>query len=304
MYLGAAMRIHNFLPIFLECLERWKDLPSADEFARTYYAAISPLVGVVFDDFEKRIGGDLYAVLEGLNWSTYRDHAVRLSPAAEEARLRKHIASVERCLGVTLEGDAILFGAFTCMDGYARFDEGRHRVFLGVDESHGRGAYLDVLMAHELTHVARESRPEVWTGFGLDPKMTHDQFTESQPVVEHLMNEGFSCVVSELLVPGVDPWHYAYVEEDVLARVLEHGPAVDRAIQRELREEKGVYYRLYSPDSYLPRLPTFTHYVWAWQWVKALLAEFGGGDPRRLLARCSKDFVAHALDFRLTGLAR
>src|SRR6201999_3644761 len=113
-------------------------------------------------------------------------------------------------MGFKLEGEAILMGAFTAMDGYARFDRGTHRVFLGVDESHGRGRYLDVLIAHELTHVGRESRPEVGAGFGLNPRRTQAEVTESQPVVEHLMGEGFSCAVSELVVPGEPAWVYAY----------------------------------------------------------------------------------------------
>jgi hypothetical protein len=291
------MNVHNHLPLLLDCLRRWTERPRREQFLAEYFDPISKLVGVIFEDR----GRDFYGVLEDLNWKTYRDEALTLDPPAEEARLRAHIASVEALFGFKLEGEAVLFGAFTCMDGYARFDRGSHRVFLGVDESHGRGRYLDVLLTHELTHVARESRPEVWRGWGLDPAMTHDQFTETQPVIEHLVGEGFSCAVSERLVPDEDPWTYAYQTEDGLARILAHGPAYDRAIHAEIRKsnEDGDYGRLYNPKLYAPGMPPLGHYAWAWQWVKSLLARRAGGDPRKLVAVCSKELIEDALAFRL-----
>lgn len=292
------MQIHNQLPLLLACLRRWETRPDVATFEREYFAPLAPWLSTVFGDAKS-----LYVQLLELNWPQYRSETLTLDPAFEEARVRRRLAQVEELFGLTLGGQALLFGAFTCMDGYARFDRGDHCVYLGVDESHGRGAYLDVLIAHELTHVVRETRPEVWSGWGLSLEMTHDEFTESLPVVEHLMNEGFSCVVSELLVPNEDAWHYAYQSEDSLARVLEHGPAVDAVVHAELREPDGDYSRLYSPRRYGRQMPQFTHYVWAWQWVKHLLRVQAGGDARRLAGTCSKDLVADALAFKLERLA-
>lgn len=292
------MQIFNHLPRLLDCVGRWEQRPALAAFEREYYAPLAGQLDTVFGDARS-----LYAQLLELTWATYRAETLRLDPAREEARLRRRLADVEALFGEALGGEAVLFGAFTCMDGYARFERGHHTVYLGVDESHGRGAYLDVLIAHELTHVVRETRPWVWEGWGLSLAMTHDDFTEQLPVVEHLVNEGFSCAVSELLVPGEDAWHYAYQTEDSLARVLEHGPAVDAVVHGELRDPDGDYGRLYSPRRYGRGMPPFTHYVWAWQWVKRLLRDHAGGDPRRLVGRCSKDFVEDALGFRLERLA-
>lgn len=222
-----------------------------------------------------------------------------LDPGLEESRLRRSIESVEKLLGTTLTGEAVLFGSFTSMDGYARFEKGEHRVFLGVDENHGPGSYLDILITHELTHVARESVPEVWEGFGLNPKMTHDEFVENMPVIEHLMSEGFSCVVSELLNPKEDPWNYAYQTEHSLPQILLHGPAVDHAVHAQLAKGKGEYHELYDVENYTPVLPRYAHYVWAWQWVKHLLKEIGKGDPKKLLGICSKELQNDALEFKL-----
>ena len=288
------MKIHNCLPLLVNCLRDWETLPSEKEFVARYSKPLEPFAGDFFEDH--------YSVLEKLDWQAYRNEALNLSPEREEFRVKKHLRDVETLFGFKLEGEIILCGAFTAMDGYARFDRGTHQVFLGVDESHGRGKYLDVLMTHELTHVARESRSEVWEGFGLNPKMTQDEFTESQPVLEHLMSEGFSCVVSEILVPGQDPWGYAYQDKEKLESILKHGSAVDQAIRKELRDSDGDYGRLYRSGSYQPRQPLFAHYVWAWQWVKHLLLDQMDGDPRKLVARCSKEFLEDALQFELKGI--
>jgi hypothetical protein len=289
------VKIHNELPSFLSVLRKWKVPPKYEEFVSEYLNPQEPLIGVVFDDGR----ADFYSALADLDWQAYREEALRLDPKKEELRVLKHLRDVEKLFGFELSGEIVLFGSFATIDGYARFDRGTHRVFLGVDESHARGGYLDVLVTHELTHVARESRPEVWEGFGLDPKMTHDDFTEYQPVIEHLMGEGFSCVVSELLVPGEPEWDYAYQSEASLKKVMGNGRKVDEQIRKELLDPDGDYGSLYSPQRYGPGMPIFTQYVWAWRWVQRLLCEQAGGDPRKLVSRCSKDFIADALAFEL-----
>jgi len=283
-------------------MDRWTTIPTLREFSAHYYAELAPKLDTVFGGAES-----LYSVLLDLNergqWAAYRAQTLGLDPAAELERLVRHIDSVEAYFGVKLEGESVLFGAFASMDGYARFDRGKHVVYLGVDENHGPSPYLDVLMTHELTHVARESQPEVWTGFGLNPKMTHDEFTENIPVIEHLMNEGFSCVVSEALVPIPERYHYAYQSEASLRRVESHGSALDRVIHAQIAlGVEGDYGKLYRSRSYHPTMPDFAHYVWAWQWVKALVKDYGGGDPRALLKRCSADFIEHALRFKLVEI--
>ena len=294
------MEIHNHLPHFLESMQRWEKLPKLTEFKDSYFRFIARDCEPIFDQAE-----DLYGVLSDLNWAEYRADSLKLDSAREEKRLRKHLRAVEDFFNLDLKGEIVLFSAFTCMDGYARFDQGSHRVFLGVDESHGRGRYLDVLQVHELTHVVRESRPEVWEGFGLNLRMSHSEFTENQPVIEHLMGEGFSCAVSEILVPSHEIWHYAYQEKDSLEKIFKHSPSVDQVVHRELKLGKhGDYGNLYDTSQYRPRLPQLTHYVWAWQWVKQVIQDFGGGDPLKVVSRCSKDFVDHALEFELSRVTR
>jgi len=279
------MKIHNRLPLLIECLRRWESCPTEEQFVVEYATPMQSSAGDFFEDF--------HGVLTDLDWNAYRRQTLKIDAAQEEARLKSHIKAVEDLFGFLLQGDVNLMGSFGAMDGYARFDRGSHMVFLGVDESFHRDRYIDILTTHELTHVARESRPEVWQGFGLNPRMTQAEFTESQPVIEHLMGEGFSCAVSEILVPHQPAWEYAYQTQKSLAKVLGNGPSLDQTVHFELRHPDGDYGRLYRAR------PAFAHYVWAWQWTKHVLKKYADGDPRKLVARCSKDFIQDALEFKL-----
>jgi hypothetical protein len=293
------MKIDNTLPLFLDCLHRWERRPSAAVFAREYAEPMRLYAGDFFDGF--------HPYLAELDWDAYRREVLLMDPAREEARTRLILARVEALFGFELPGEILLYGSFATMDGFARFDRGEHRVFLGVDESHGRGRYIDVLTAHELAHVARETRPSTWTGWGRDPKMSRREYREeAMNAIEHLFSEGLSCAVSELVVPGEPEWAYCYQDEDSLARIRRHAPALDRVIHRTLEEPEGDYGHLYDGDSYRPAMPDYAHYAWAWQWVRSLLAR-EGGDPSEivggLVGRCSKDLVESARSFRLESSA-
>jgi hypothetical protein len=185
------MKVHNSIPLFLECLTRWKTRPTEKQFIEEYAKPLHLTVGEFFDDF--------YEVLLDLDWNVYRTHALQMNAEFEGTRFHKNLELVENLFGFKLEGEVFLLGTFESMDGFARFEHGRHKVYLGLDESFSNGKYLDVLTTHELTHVARESRPEVWQGFGLDPKMSRADFLEYQPVIEHVFGE---WPISLLLTPG------------------------------------------------------------------------------------------------------
>ena len=298
--ISEGVKIYNFLPSLVECARRWEEPPAVGEFVSNYFNPMKHMIDDVFDD-----GAVMHRLLLGLDWTSFRRELLTMDPHREEARVRKHLQDVEKIFGFKLEGEIVLFGAFGSMDGYARFEKGRHRVYLGVDESHARADYLDILEVHELTHVARESRPDVWNGWGLNPKMTHDEFVESQPAIEHVFGEGFSCAISEMLVPCDKPWRYFYLEEEDYALIRKNASAVDEAVHREIRAgNEGDWSRLYSSTSYKPRLPTFTHYFWGWQWTRHLIRDRAGGDPSKLVNICSNELIEDALAFRLHGIKK
>jgi len=278
------MQIYNHLPLLIKCLHQWKTAPTEQQFLNDYFKPISETTGRFFQRFHE-------SILD-LDWEKYREHALKLVPEEQEARLRKHLADIENLFKFKLEGEVFLVGTFEDMDGYARFDRGSHKVYLGVDENYHR-PYIDILMTHELTHVARESRPEVWEGFGLNPKMTQKEFQLYQPVIEHLMGEGFSCVVSEILVPREDPWDYVYQTKESLADLYKRGPELDRFVKKQLKDPDGDYGHYYGFH------PVFAHYYWAMNWVKKVMHDFAGGDPQKLVTMSSKDFIEHALKFEV-----
>ena len=293
------MKIYNTLQLFVDCLKKWETLPSESELLKNYLEPLENLLAPMLKDFSSHGRPSFYETLSSLNWKEYREQTLGLDPSRELKRLKHQMSLVENIFSLTLECEVVLWGAFTLMDGYARFDKGTHRVYLGVDEQFLHPHYLNILMSHELTHVARESRPSVWTGFGLDPEMSHTQFQKSQPVIEHLFSEGFSCVVSEILNPSDQPWNYVYQTKDSLEQVFENGPAVDRVVHHHLKDKSASYRTLYDLSQYSRQLPRYSHYAWAWQWVKKVLADFGHGDPKQILTLCSKELMDHAMSFRL-----
>ena len=282
------MKINNHLPLLLHCLEKWQKMPSKREFYQTYAA---PLSTTSVEDFFE----NFYSVIQDLNWDQYRTHTLKLNPEKEQKRLEHWIHAIEKLFDFKLKGEVILLGTFHTMDGFAQFDKGQHRVFLGVDENFHHPHYCDILIAHELTHVARETRPEVWEGYGLDPLMSRSVYLNAQTVVEHLMGEGLSCAVSEILVPGLHPSAYVYQTESSYEKILSKKAVLDHHVKLELKHPDGDYGNLYGID------PTYAHYTWAFHWVKKLLAECNH-DPKKLVGRCSKDFLTHALHYDLSKL--
>ncbi len=288
----SEMKIHNTLPLLKEQLERWKSIPKESEFIQHYAKPMQKYVGDYFDDF--------YQVLGNLNWKEYRESTLECNDEKWEERLKKHIRDVEKLFNQKLTGEAVLFGSFHTIDGFARFDQGNHKLYLGIDESHNDGNYLDILMVHELTHVVREGKDSVWKGWNLNPKMSREEFLNKQPVIEHLFGEGFSCVISELLVPGEQPRKYCYQSAESYKHVLSYGKEVSERIHREIKKfENGDYGSLYNGSTYQPRMQQFTQYVWAFHWIKKLMSDVAKNNPNEIVDVCSKQFVEHALDFYL-----
>jgi hypothetical protein len=296
------VKIINLLPVYLDCLKRWETPPTRKQFDDEYMTPVQDWLAPMLEDFsDYRDGALLFEAIGDLNWSQYRTEAITLNSDGEMKRVETQLLNVESMFGLKLQGEIVLFGAFTMMDGYARFNQGTHRVYLGVDESHGRGRYLDILESHELTHVARESRASVWEGMGLKLSMTHDDFVAGQTVLEHLFSEGFSCAVSQKINPSHEDWNYVYQSRESLDEIYEKSAILDQVIHQELKKgATGNYRQLYRVAEYPEVLPRYAHYVWAWAWVSQLIKDYGDGDPKPLLGRCSLDFFDHALGFRLT----
>ncbi len=300
------MQIHNFIPVLIDCLKQWKNPPRENEFLIYYERILEPWLKPMLEDFKSYRDFSFFDCIRDVNWEQYRKKALTIDPQFEEARVKRCLSDVEGLLGQTLEGQVIVFGSFESIDGYARFHKGKHTVYFGVDENPGPSKYLDVLAVHELTHVAREGQASVWQGFGLSPTLTHDEFVEHLPLIEHLVNEGFSCLTSELLVPGLMPHEYTYQTTETYHYIMNHKDILNTTIHACLKDPAKRYVELYQPATYQAynreytgEFPLFAQYVWGWLFTKHLLHTFAGGDIKRLLKTSSKELVDAALQFKI-----
>jgi hypothetical protein len=161
---------------------------------------------------------------------------------------------------------------------------------------------LDILIAHELTHVAREAQPEVWEGWGLSPTMSRAEFTAGYPTLEHLFNEGFACVVSQAAHAqggaGGEPWRFVYQNAETWSQLRQPEVlrAIDAKIHAVLRDPSRSHREFYDTASYgVGELPDFVHYTWAWAWAKSMCTR----PLSEMVKLCSKDWREQALAFRL-----
>lgn len=289
------MRIYNFLPLLLDCLEKWETPPAREVFHSEYLTPIQNELHLNFP--HHRI--DLHTTLLNLDWNSYRTQTLLLNPVDQEAKLRSLIQKTENLFGISLVGDILLFGGFRMIDGYAQFNQGSHLVFLGLDIHQESSYSLEIMMAHELGHVARESRSEVWESWGLNPKMTNPEFVQNQPVIEHLLGEGLSCLVSELLVPGARPRDYVFQTELGFVKILENKGLINSVIQEALGDPQYGYRGLYNLDLYQNLIPPFGHYYWAWQWTRTIFADQFHSNPKEILNTSSKLMLSHGQKYKI-----
>ena len=297
------MKITNLLPIQLDCLKRWEQIPTLEIFKKELFPQVQPYFEDAFGPAE-----EIYEHFKdpNLNWEKFRTQALKIDEEKELERIKRNLAKVENQFNLKLQGEIVLFAMFHYIDGYARFDKGTHRVFIGLSTENTNDYYYDILETHELTHVARESRPETWQGWGLSLNVSNDEFVENQPVLEHLFGEGYSCYISQILNPGHPEWEYVYQTQESFELIVKHVNEVDRVMHEQIElekisPEKADYFKLYHSEQYNPPLPLFTQYVWAKAWVENLTKN---EKPNDLLTRCSIDLRNHALNFRLTNFQK
>lgn len=299
------MRIHNELGRFLKCVESWPERPESHLVEEAYGKPLAKLLAPMFEDFSG-YRGQTYQISNPIadieNWSEYRNKILTMNVAQVEKRFRLTLQKVEDFFGKELSGDVLLWGSFHSMDGYARFHEGKHFVYLGLDEIFSEPEYaMEVLMAHELTHVVREGTHKVWQEYGLNPLMTHDEFRDSQPTLEHLFGEGFSCAVSKFLNPEAPDHRIVYQSVDSMKTVYKAAQFIDQGIHQTIEDANARYWVLYNSDTYpkskeYPEVPRFSHYAWAWKWIESLCR---AEKPQVLAQQSSAHFRDSALKFSL-----
>lgn len=207
-------------------------------------------------------------------------------------RAHRTVAKVEELFGRTLDADMCLFAAFGRIDGYARFDRGRHVVYIGCDYPEPDDAYLDLIIAHETGHVVREGNPATWTALGGSIDMSHDEFTERCPFEEHMVGEGLSTALSEAIWPGRPLHEYLYFTPEQHAWCVENHAAIREGLRR-FHGTCEAHYSLYGLDAIAPGSPERTQYYFGWMAVRKLVFE-AKKDLRELYTTPAKEILRMA----------
>jgi hypothetical protein len=291
------MKITNLLPHLIHCLKSWPEAPSLAVFECDYVDPHREALRGMLEDFQEYRGFSLHEFIQTIDWPAYRNHVLtQVDPQKLEQAVLHELTRVESLFQVKLNQEIVIFGAFTIMDGYARFHRGRHQLYLGMDDFFSSEESRRILITHELGHLVREGKPEVWLAWGLPFVMDHAEMVKKLPTLEHVFSEGLSCLISEILNPGQNPEHYVYQTAESYQTVQVNRASVNETVHATI--ENGHYRELYNVNNYQAGTPRFAHYVWAWRWLKHL-HEKEGHSIQALAQAPAKNFLESALRFQL-----
>ena len=206
-------------------------------------------------------GEELINVQRWMSSQEYRAH----QKIAEEFVMAcpSLVESVEKTFGTRLGGELRLSPSMMRFDGFARYDLGGHVVWFGVDHPDADLQYLQVLLAHELSHVYRDTRPAVWAHLGKPlAEVTRPEYLDAMTGEEHLASEGLATLFSQIMFPQVPihVHHYYFAEE--MQWCLENVPKIEAAIMQRLRLDGDVWI-FYEEGAAGPGSPSRTQYFWA-----------------------------------------
>ncbi len=290
------MRVHDLLSAFERLVERDPRDIDAAGLEALYVGPHRAILKPLLDDIASWTQEPFLERVRRYDRARGLAAVARARRRGYPPRARGTLRAVELFFDARLEGDLVLFGGFGRMDGYARFDRGKHVVYRGLaydgglagtDTSEG-DRYFDILIAHELGHVVREGRGDVWEAYGERPDMTHDEFVERVPFEEHMLGEGLSTALSEAIYPGAGTAAYLYYEPGEMAWCEAHEKEI-AATLRPLYGTRGEHYAFYAEDAVAPGSPERVPYYWGYRLVKNALA--AGSDLRTLFASSAADLL-------------
>lgn len=300
------MRVHDLMPSFERFVERaaadvgpGAEGPAAQaarkfdllaaleaEYIGPNRAVLAPLLA----DWE-HWSRPFTQTLESFDVATARRAIGAARRRGYPSRAAKTAAEVERFFGRTLDADLVLIAGFGRLDGYARFERGRHTVYIGADYPEDEDHYLDLIIAHEVGHVVREGDPRTWRALGLEIDMTHEEFQERCPFEEHMIGEGLSTALSEAIFPGHAPREYLYFTDEQYAWCAAHEAEIEAGL-RAFRGTSEAHYGLYARDAIAPGSPERTQYYWGHAVARKLV--LGGAALTKLFETPAREILARA----------
>lgn len=205
------IQIYNLIPEFENFLARVESVKVNEKVAlNKYYLKpqkkwFAPLV----DDF-KKIRHQKIDFLKFYRPKICRQRLLNLKKWGYPERAREIIEKVEKFYGKKLSGKLVLFFAFHFIDGYTRFEKGKNTIYIGLDFPDADRDYFDIIIAHEMNHLVRDSNSKVLHSYGANKKMNHVEYINQTNFSEHLISEGLAGYFSSIIFPGKKPWQYLY----------------------------------------------------------------------------------------------
>jgi len=301
--MSTGIQIHDLLPAYRRFLDaataagiapqgsRGRPDARARELARIleaeYVEPHAALLRPLFSDWDHWTR-PLIETLTSLDLEAAQQAVTTAGRRGYPARAERTLRSVEKHFGRSLEGNLVLMAGFGRADGYARFDQGNHCVYIGLDYPEPEDHYLDLIIAHELGHVLREGDPRTWQALGLPSVMPHEQFQQSCPFEEHMIGEGLSTAVSEAIFPGYAAHEYLFFTREEYAWCASHEQEIWAALRRFYGTAQE-HYSLYARDSVAPGSPERTQYYAGFSVLQAL--RLGGSSIRELITLPSKQIL-------------
>lgn len=205
---------------------------------------------------------------------------LKIAKRAEDfiKRAPDFLAKIESEVGELKNGELRLGPSLMQFDGFARFDQGYSTVWFGVDHPDGDLDYLQALLAHELSHVYRESHEEVFSHTGKKPtELSRPEYLDQMTAREHIVSEGLATLFSQVIFPEIPVRLHHFYYDHEMKWCLENIPTIEAAIVRCLKTDQEVW-KFYKDDVIAPGSPSRTHYFWS----AFKLAEFlGKGDLKK-----------------------
>lgn len=201
------------------------------------------------------------SVGSALSLSEARDMLRQLSPGRYGDRITAIGERFREISGEIPDVEVILLAGLERPEGYSRFDRGRNTIFIGLDNptALSHDDHLEVILAHELCHAARDTDPAVLGDYGGTLTMGHDDFVARHPFREHLVSEALATAISEAAYPGRPDRRYIYFEEDAVRWCEEHAREITERMLLAL-ERQEPYRTFYAEGSVTPDSPDCCDY--------------------------------------------
>jgi hypothetical protein len=201
---------------------------------------------------------DLYEWMKSESAREKEQVALQFTKRATEV-----VGTVERTFGRELPGALVLMPSFGDLDGFARYDHGRHTVLLGIDFPDADEQYLQALTAHELSHVYRDHSPEVWAHLGKPlESISRNEYLENGTAEEHLMSEGLATLFSMTLFPEISLATHHYYSNEEYEWCTRNHDLIEESFRECLNGDKDVW-SYYSEGRVAAGSPSRTQYYWA-----------------------------------------